>query len=29
VILNPVDWDPAMLERIASDVMPRVADRAR
>jgi alkanesulfonate monooxygenase SsuD/methylene tetrahydromethanopterin reductase-like flavin-dependent oxidoreductase (luciferase family) len=29
VILNPVDWDPAMLERVASDVLPRVADRPR
>ncbi len=24
VILNPVDWDPSMLERIATDVLPLV-----
>jgi hypothetical protein len=26
VILNPLDWDPAALERIASDVLPRLRD---
>jgi hypothetical protein len=26
VILNPLDWDVATLERIASDVLPRLRD---
>jgi probable F420-dependent oxidoreductase len=25
VVLNPVDWDPDQLERLAADVLPRVA----
>ena len=26
VILNPLDWDVATLERLASDVLPRLRD---
>jgi len=25
VVLNPVDWDPEQLERLAAEVLPRVA----
>jgi probable F420-dependent oxidoreductase len=26
VILNPLDWDPRILERLAEDILPRVVD---
>ena len=25
IVLNPVDWDPEQLERLASEVLPRVS----